>query len=53
MPDNDCPVELYVFFVKAWRSAVMTGYFVMNYELKFAILMNDPTSAALISGVAP
>ena len=31
----------------------MTGYFVMNYELKFAILMNDPTSAALISGVAP
>ena len=47
------PLNFTFFFVKAWRSAVMTGYFVMNYELKFVILMNDPTSAALISGVAP
>ena len=47
------PLKFTFFVVKAWRSAVMTGYVVMNYELKFAILMNDSTSAALISGVAP
>lgn len=40
------------FVVKALRSAVMTGYFGMKFELKFAISMNGPTYAALISGVA-